>query len=210
MRRPGQRRREDHVDDRVGRDRSHQKAQAWRVLVWRDQGQQLLQREEHQPETDRHPADVTRARSKAAAEQDDADQHEQRRDPADVEGQQLHDQGRADIGAQHDRQGRNQIDHAAGSKARRHQPGCGTALQDSGDPETGKKGSDAVSEGAAQKPPQLRTEGSLNAALHHVHAPEQEGDPASEIDQGQGRFQHALLCPEFGRGHSPPINARVK
>ena len=52
MRRPGQRGREQDVDQRVGRDHAEQHPQARRVLVGRDHRQQMLKRDQHQAEPD--------------------------------------------------------------------------------------------------------------------------------------------------------------
>jgi hypothetical protein len=38
----------------------------------------------------------------------------------------------------------------------------------------------------------MRAEGALNAALHHMHAPQQQSDRAGEIDQRQGGVHSAL------------------
>ncbi len=184
MRRPGQGRRQDHVDDRLRRDGAHQHSEARHVLVGRDDRQQQLQREQHQPEPDKDPAEIAGARLQALAEQDDADQHEERRDPPHVERHDLHDQGRAEIGAEHDRERRHQIHQPAGGKARRHQPGRGAALQYRGDAEPGEERAPAVAEGASEQAPQIGSEGALDAALHHVQAPQQQRNRAGEIDQG--------------------------
>jgi hypothetical protein len=89
----------------------------------------------------------------------------------DVERQDLHDQGRAEIGAEHDRERRHQIDQPAGGKTRRHQPGRGAALQDRRDAEPGEERAPAVAEGAPEKAPQIGAESALDAALHHVQTP---------------------------------------
>jgi hypothetical protein len=48
--------------------------------------------------------------------------------------------GRTDIGAEHDRECRGQIDKPSGSKARDHETRCGTTLQDSGDAHSCEQG----------------------------------------------------------------------
>jgi hypothetical protein len=117
MRRPGHSRSDDHIDDGLRRDRAHNQAQARHVLVGCQQRKKLLQGEKHQSEPDRDAAEIPRPASKAAAEQDDADQHKERCDTADVEREQLHDQRRADIGSEHDRQCGDQTDQPAGREA---------------------------------------------------------------------------------------------
>ena len=49
-----------------------------------------------------------------------------------------------------------------------------------------RESTQAVAEGASEKAPQVGAEGALDAALHHVQAPQQQRDRAGEIDQGQG------------------------
>ena len=75
MRCPSYRRGDDYSDNRLGRDRTHQQPQARHVLVGRQQTEKLLEGEEHQPEPDRHAAEVARPAGEAAAKQDEAAQH---------------------------------------------------------------------------------------------------------------------------------------
>src|SRR5437868_7977050 len=49
-----------------------------------------------------------------------------------------------------------------------------------------RQSAQAVAEGASEKAPQVGAEGALDAALHHVQAPEEQRDRTGEIDQGQG------------------------
>src|SRR5205814_8242455 len=49
-----------------------------------------------------------------------------------------------------------------------------------------RESTQAVAEGASEKAPQVGAEGALDAALHHVQAPEEQRDRTGEIDQGQG------------------------
>src|SRR5205814_4255986 len=44
----------------------------------------------------------------------------------------------------------------------------------------------AVAEGASEKAAQVGAEGALDAALHHVQAPEEQRNRTGDIDQGQG------------------------
>ena len=87
-----------------------------------------MQRQQHQAEPDRDAADVLDARARAAAEGDQADDKENRRDGGDIEGQDLHDQRGPDIGAEHDGQRRNQADQAFGREGTGNQGGRGAAL----------------------------------------------------------------------------------
>ena len=74
----------------------------------------MLQRDQHQAKPDADPAEIARAGDRAAAEHQDAEQDQQERDRRHVERQHLDDQRRADIGAEHDGQRRDEIDEPAG------------------------------------------------------------------------------------------------
>ena len=110
------------------------------------------------------------------AEHHHADQDEERRHPRDVERQYLHDQCRADIGAEHCGKPGDEIDQAAGGKTGDHQPGRGTALQYRRDPQAGEERLEAVPECGPKNPPQVRSERALNPALDHMHAPKKQCD----------------------------------
>src|SRR5947209_18991155 len=61
-------------------------------------------------------------------------------------------------------------------------------------------------QGAPEETAQMRAESALDAALHHMHAPQQQGDRAGKIDQRQGGVH---LRPSRGRDPSaahPSIN----
>ena len=96
------------AQQRIAGDGAEQRAHRRRVLGRRERVEQDMQREQHQAEPDRHPAEVLDPRARAAAEGDEADDEQHRRAAGDVERQQLHDQRRADIGAEHDRKRRNE------------------------------------------------------------------------------------------------------
>jgi len=75
----------------------------------------------------------------ALLEGDHAGQDQDRSNGGNVEGQQLNDQGGTDIGAEHDSQGRHQIDDPAGKGRRRPSGRCGAALQQCGHTKAGEK-----------------------------------------------------------------------
>ena len=203
MRRPGKRRGEDDCDDRLRRDGTHQHAQARHVLIRCDHAEEVLQRDEHQPEADRRSPQIARPRHEAAAKQNDPDEDEKKRDLRDVERQQLDNQGRADIRPEHNGERWNQINEPACRKARHHQPRSGAALQHRSDPEPGEKRLQPPAERPTEEAAQIRTESALDPALDHVHAPQQERDRAGEIDQRQGgaHLRPSCLWP-------PPLAAR--
>ena len=65
----------------------------------------------------------------------------------DVERQDLHDQRGADIGAEHDRERRDQADQALGGEGTGDQGGRGAALQQRGEADARRKGGEAVAQG---------------------------------------------------------------
>ncbi len=187
MRGPGDHRREADVEKPGRRHRAQDQREDRRVLVARHQVEELAQRQQHQAETDEHAAEVVAAGARVPPEHQKADQDQRRRDQHHVERQHLHDQRGADIGAEHHRERRHEIDQAAGGEARGHQPGGGRALQYGGDAEAGEKGAQAVAQRAAENRAQLRSEGALDAALHHVRAPQQQRDGAGESPREMNR-----------------------
>ena len=112
MRRPGERRREQDRKQRIDGDQAEQHPERGAFSYGVDQADELVQRHEHEAEADRDAPEVARAGRAAPAEHQDAGQHQDRRRLGDVEGQQLHDQRGADIGAEHGRERGDQIDQA--------------------------------------------------------------------------------------------------
>jgi hypothetical protein len=80
-------------------------------------------------EADRNASQVASPRAPPQPECNDADKKQDRRHCRDVERENLDDQGGPYVGAQHDRQGRDQINQATASKRRNHQGRRGTALE---------------------------------------------------------------------------------
>ena len=166
--------------------------QARHVLVRGEQAEKLVQGHQHQADADRRSAEVARRRRRAT-EQDDADQDQRRRDLGDVEGQRLDDQRRADVGAEHHRQRRRQIDEAAGGEAGDHQAGRGAALQDRGHAEAGGESGETVAQRRAERVAQLGAEGALHAGARHMHAPQQQRHAAGEIEERHGEVHRRRL-----------------
>ena len=119
---------------------------------------------------------------------------QQRREGGDVEGEQLDHQGRADVGAQHDRQRCGERDETAGRERGEHQRGGGGALQGERDRRAGARRLEAVGERACQEGAKPRAERPLHAGLHHVHAPEQQGGEAGQVEDDEAK----------GDGRRPP------
>ena len=96
------------------------------------------------------PISLMRERG-AAAEGDEADDEQDRRDGGDIERQDLHDQRGADIGAEHDGERRHQADQAFGREGTGDQRGRGAALQQRGEAEAGRKRGEAVAQAFGQQ-----------------------------------------------------------
>ena len=94
---------------------------------------QQAQRQQDQAQPDGDARDVAVAFGVGAEEGEDADGDQQRRDPADVEREDLCGNCRADIGAQHHRECHRQRDQPAAGEGRQQQRGGGRALQQAGD-----------------------------------------------------------------------------
>jgi hypothetical protein len=78
MRRPGQSGSDQHTDQRLGRDRTEQQAQARHVLIGCDHRQQVLKRDQYQTKPDTHPTEVARAGNPASPEHEYAEQDEKK------------------------------------------------------------------------------------------------------------------------------------
>ena len=162
---PGQARREHDIEKGRGRYGSEQEVQARRVLIGRHQIEKLVQGKQHQPEPNEDAAEVMQTRARIAPEHQDADEDQRGRERGHVEGQSLHDECRANIGAEHDGEGGDEIDEAAGCKAGRHQSRRRAALQYCRHAYAGCKGAKAVAQGVAEKGAKARSEGPLDFRL---------------------------------------------
>ena len=103
--------------------------------------------------------------------QDIADEDQQRIDETEIERQGLHDQRRAEIGAEHDRKGRHQGHQAACREGRNHHGGRRTALQRHGDERTAHDGGKPVIEAGCQCLPQGWAEAGHDARADQPDAP---------------------------------------
>ena len=149
---------------------------------------QVRQRKQHEPKADSYAPEIARPCRAAAAEDDDPDQNEQRREAGNLEREHLDDKGRADIGAEHDSERRHELERAACAKGGNDEACGGATLQNCGRAKTGGKGAQPVIQRLRQKPSQVGAESAQDAALDHVHAPEQERDGSREVDQCKGGF----------------------
>ena len=77
----------------------------------------------------------------------------------------------AEIGAEHDRERRRGLDHAAAGEGRDHQRGRGAALQDAGDAEAGQEGGEAVAQRDPQQVAQVGAEGPRRMPVRTMRVP---------------------------------------
>jgi hypothetical protein len=207
---PGHQRGEKQRDQRLCRHRAEEKTQARHVFVRRDDDEKLAQGQEHEPKADRHAAEVAGAARVALAKHHHADEEQKRRGLGDLEREKLNDERGADIGAEHHRQGRDEIDEAAGRKSRHHEAGRRAALQDGGDAEPRRESLEAIAERPAEHAPQIGAEGTLSAALDHMKAPQQQRDRAGEIEQGKRRIHRFASPARFSVHASWRILGRIQ
>jgi hypothetical protein len=192
MRGPCDRRRQEEVRQGLVRHRREQHPQRGRRF---DRGHALhhqVERQQHQPDADADgdPAEVAGAGAAAATEGQHPGQDQRREDGGDVEGERLHDQRRADIGAEHGGEGRRQRDRPASGEGADHQRGRRAALDRRGDAEPGEEGALLPAQRHAEPVLQAAAEGALDAALHHVQPPEQQRRLPRQFQQ-QPRFRHS-------------------
>ena len=150
----------------------------------RQRVEENVQGQQHEAEADGDAAEA-RIGVSADAESDDADDQQDRGGRRYVERQHLHDQGRADIGAQHDGERRNKSDDALGAERSGHQPGRGAALQQRRQAEAGTERGEAIAQRLAEQAAQIGAERAQHAAEHHVQAPQQQRHAAHQIKQDQ-------------------------
>ncbi len=196
---PGDQRGDQDCDQRLAAERfddfQHHLQFAERRRVVDDQPQRQQHQSEAEPETPEIPGSLTVARQ----EGDQTERDQDRRQPGDLEAEELGDQRGADIRPQHDRQRRRRGHQPPPGEGCGHQTGCRAALQQRGHADPRQQRREAVAEVAAEKNPQPAAEGTRHTGPHHPHRPDQQGDGADEVNQDKGRRDGAippgLACP---------------
>jgi hypothetical protein len=123
---PGGEGAEDDGDEGQASEKAEEFDDLRGVLERFKQGEHLVEREDHQAEADEDAAEVVQHGAAVAAEEQDAEEDQGRREQRDVEGQDGDDERGADIGAEHDGHGGDEADKAAGGKVGGHEA-CGGA-----------------------------------------------------------------------------------
>jgi hypothetical protein len=187
---PGHHCSEQRRDQGIGRDPGHEDSKAGNILKMRHDLEQPRQCDQHQTKAYRHASEIASA-GRACPKRDHADKQEERRKRGDVEGQHLHDQRRADVRAEHRR------DETARRGGGNHKGGRRAALKNRRDAKTRGEGLQPSGKSPRQDSPEVAAERALHTALHHVHAPKQQGDSASKVENAQSPI-HRLARPLFG------------
>ncbi len=195
MHHPGHHGAEDDAEHGIAGDGGHENPRTGCVLGRRQRVEQDMQRQQHQPEPDKDPADVLDARAWPAAERHQADDEQDRRDGCDIERQDLHDQRGADIGAEHDGERRHQADEAFRGERTRDQRRRRTALEQRRQAKAGRKGGEAVAQAFRQQRAQVGTERAQDAAVDHVQAPQQQRHATHQVEKNHA--SHDRLLSEF-------------
>ena len=189
--------RQDDVENGLRRDRAKHQPETRHVRIWGQKLDELMEGHQQKAEADEHAPEVARA-SRSTPEHQNTDQDQGGRHFCDVEGQHLDDEGRSDIGAEHDGERRHQIDQPAGREARHHQPGRGAALQKRCHPEAGEECFELVAQGMAEEGAQLGAEGPLHSGLNHVDAPQKERHRSGKINECERKIQRHGSLPVDG------------
>ena len=128
-----------------------------------------------------------------APERHVARNQQQRRNQRNVEGQYFDDQRGSDVGAQHDGKRRYESDHAVRKKRGGHHGGSGAALKQRGDRNADADCHDSVTQHPPDHSAQIRPESTNDPALDHVHAPEEQDNGTSKLDQS-GCCGYGIRC----------------
>ena len=114
---------------------------------------------------------------------DATDQQTDRNQPAKIEGQDAHDQRRAEIGAKQQRQSHRHGEQAAGNEAAGDHRHRGRALQHHRHRRSACYSVQRAAFCLAEQPAQQPRIGALHPGAHHVHGIEQQQGRACEMQQ---------------------------
>jgi hypothetical protein len=200
---PGHRGSEQHRDHGIDRDPAHEDSQARNILIVRHDLEQPGERDRHQAKAYRHAPKIASA-GRACPKRDHADKQEERGQRGDVEGQHLHDQRRADVRPEHRRERWDQRDKTTRGEGGNHEARRRAALKNRRDAKARGESLQPSAKSPRQDSPEVAAERALHTALDHVHAPKQQGDGASKVENAQSPM-HRLAHPLSG---GPPSGVR--
>ena len=112
--------------------------------------------------------------------------HQQEGEILDPEGEDLHGEGRADIRAEDDPQRLPEGHETGRHEADDHQRGRRGGLQQRGGERAGRHGAEPRARGARQQVSQMAPRGALEPFATELHAVEEKGDPAEELQEDHG------------------------
>jgi hypothetical protein len=184
--RPGEHREEgadQQVEERIPRERAEDHLDARRLGDRARRLQDHLQREDDQSDADRDAADLTGARRLPGKVQDDAHPDRHRREPRQVEGEDLHHQARADVRAEHDRERGGKRHQVAADEGADDECGRGGGLDQCGDANAGEKGFPPVGDALSEHAAQAAAEHAQHPRTHDVRAPDEERDAGQDAEQ---------------------------
>ncbi len=168
---PGQHGADQEAEHQVGGDQAQQGLEAFGMGGVGQQGRHMRQGEQHQPQSDHSLGQVALTVGATETMQEYPCQDKDRRQGGDIERQDLHDQGRSDIGAEHDGQAGHQVERAGSREAGCDQPGRRTALQKRRNAQAGGKSRQTAFQALVQDNTDACAISIHDARLHHVQAP---------------------------------------
>jgi hypothetical protein len=142
-----------------------------------------MERQQHEPETDRNPAEIAEACARAVLECDDAKNKQDRGDSRHIKAEHLNDQCRPDIPAEHDGQRGNKANQSIAQEGGGHQRGGRAALQECRYSNASKQGGKSVLQCNTKNTAEVRAKGTQDSGLHHMQSSQQQGYPASKIEE---------------------------
>ena len=183
VREPSQHRRQHGGEDDVVLQRPEHGTERRRLPQGLGRRDDETKRQHDDPDTDQRPADLPVLGGAAGDEQGEPGDDQERRQPAQIDREQLGCNRRADIRAEHHGQRCGEPDHLAIGKGPGDDRGRRAALQRYGDQQPGAKGAEAIAGGHPQHVAQGGAQGARHTGAHHAHTPEQQRDAAQQLHE---------------------------
>lgn len=183
MHEPGEQRAEAEREDGIAGEALHDEGEEAGLPQRLRGGDDEGEGQDHQPEADADAPDLLPERRLGEERRADAEDQQHRHEGRRLEGQGLHDEGRADVGAEHHAEGRHQGDEAALGEGDDEKAGCRRALQGRRHAEAGAAGGQPAGGGLADRFPQPGAEGAHDRAADHLGRPDEQRDTAEEVQK---------------------------
>jgi hypothetical protein len=141
------------------------------------------ERQDHQREADHDASRLLHRRRGRQHEKGDPGNEQNGNEGRKIEGQRLHDERRANVGAEHHRERGAEREKPA-LHERDHDKGRGRrALDGSRDGDAGQAGPKRAGGGVPDGASKPLAEGAQHAGLDHARRPEEQGDAAEKVEQ---------------------------